>query len=121
MRSIGQQILTIYKGQPYGYKAMIGMWDRTATERLEEITKEAEKEGVTEEEMKTFILAFQRSTTQNITTLLIIRLKLQENNERTANNWYGSQSSESVGSTSTQSQESKRSIASQGSKKTTDT
>ena len=102
MRSIGQQIIAIYKQQPYGYKAMIGMWDETATMELGKVTKEAEKEGVTDNEMRTFLLAFQRSTTQDITTMLNIRLKLQENNDHTreTTNWYGSQS---TGTTATRS------------------
>ena len=110
MRSIGQQIIAMYKQQPYGYKVMMGIWDNTATKRLDEITKEAGKEGVTDDEMKTFLLAFQRSTTQDVTMMLNIRIKLQESNEKIleTTNWYGSQSTGSRSQSSTNSTETQR-------------
>ena len=61
-----------------------------ATEKLEKITEAAKMEGATEDEFRKFILGLQRSTTQDITKLLNIRLKLQENYEKTKEmtNWY---------------------------------
>ena len=70
MKSTGIQILAIYKQQPYGYKAMIGLWDEAATERLEQIKGAMKTEGVTDEGMKTFLLGFQRSTTQDIIKMM---------------------------------------------------
>ena len=60
--------------------------------------------------MRTFLLAFQRSTTQDITTMLNIRIKLQESNEKTieTTNWYGSQSTGPTSQRSTKSTETQR-------------